>query len=383
MIRQEGRAAEREQGIYERNQADQIAKEKRGIDISAATEAAKLKAQQDFYANNPEAPATIEANLKNQQTQANIDTSKQNIANAQLSNQKTQLEIDKLNQASDIVNRYKSATTDEERKQIADEWNLTTGKGIRTKIDNIVTVDVPTGEYDNNGKSITRKALIDYSDPTKPKELPIEALKTPTKPYSSTEANDIAKRIMDQRYPNGRPSFYHPEDRSTYDSELKQYSNDLQNRPKDQDVPITGLKGKIVRNGLIVDEQPQQPTGMLNKPTANMNANELKNSKSVYAIIANRESGSEGVNANNPKSSAGGTFQLTDETAKTYGAKADASGKIPNSEKDIAAGKFYADIEKWAGDSPTVILAAGFGQNAVKSAYEKDRKSTRLNSSHT
>ena len=91
-------------------------------------------------------------------------------------------------------------------------------------------------------------------------------------------------------------------------------------------------------------------------------------------VVKQHESGSKGVNAQNPTSSAGGTWQLTDPTAEFYGAKKDANGKISNAEKDRVAPKFYADVYKSTNGDPAAMIAAGFGQNDIKSAIKDAEK---------
>jgi hypothetical protein len=91
-------------------------------------------------------------------------------------------------------------------------------------------------------------------------------------------------------------------------------------------------------------------------------------------VVKQHESGSKGVNAQNPTSSAGGTWQLTDPTAEFYGAKKDANGKISNAEKDRVAPKFYADVYKTTNGDPAAMIAAGFGQNDIKSAVKDAEK---------
>jgi hypothetical protein len=91
-------------------------------------------------------------------------------------------------------------------------------------------------------------------------------------------------------------------------------------------------------------------------------------------VVKQHESGSKGVNAQNPTSSAGGTWQLTDPTAEFYCAKKDANGKISNAEKDRVAPKFYADVYTSTNGDPAAMIAAGFGQNDIKSAIKDAEK---------
>jgi hypothetical protein len=87
-------------------------------------------------------------------------------------------------------------------------------------------------------------------------------------------------------------------------------------------------------------------------------------------VVKQHESGSKGVNAQNPTSTAGGTYQLLNETALGYGATRDRAGVVSNAEKDRVAPKFYADVYKSTNGDPAAMIAAGFGQNDIKSAVK-------------
>jgi hypothetical protein len=91
-------------------------------------------------------------------------------------------------------------------------------------------------------------------------------------------------------------------------------------------------------------------------------------------VVKQHESGSKGVNAQNPTSSAGGTWQLLDETAIQFGAKRGADGKVSNAEKDRVAPKYYAYVYKITDGDPAAMIAAGFGQNDIKSAVKDAEK---------
>jgi hypothetical protein len=87
-------------------------------------------------------------------------------------------------------------------------------------------------------------------------------------------------------------------------------------------------------------------------------------------VVKQHESGNKGVNAQNPTSSAGGTWQLTDPTAEFYKAKKDANGKISNAEKDRVAPEFYKDVYRNTNGDPAAMIASGFAPNDVKSAMK-------------
>jgi hypothetical protein len=91
-------------------------------------------------------------------------------------------------------------------------------------------------------------------------------------------------------------------------------------------------------------------------------------------VVKQHESGSKGVNAQNPTSSAGGTWQLTDPTAEFYKAKKDANGRISNAEKDRVAPEFYKDVYRNTDGDPAAMIASGFAPNDVKSAIKDAEK---------
>jgi hypothetical protein len=91
-------------------------------------------------------------------------------------------------------------------------------------------------------------------------------------------------------------------------------------------------------------------------------------------VVKQHESSSKGVNAKNPTSTAGGTYQLLDDTAIGYGATRDRAGVVSNAEKDEVAPKFYADVYKTTNGDPAAMIAAGFGQNDIKSAVKDAEK---------
>lgn len=91
-------------------------------------------------------------------------------------------------------------------------------------------------------------------------------------------------------------------------------------------------------------------------------------------VVKQHESGTKGVNAQNPTSSAGGTWQLTDPTAEFYKAKKDANGRISNAEKDRVAPEFYKDVYRNTDGDPAAMIASGFAPNDVKSAIKDAEK---------
>ncbi len=81
------------------------------------------------------------------------------------------------------------------------------------------------------------------------------------------------------------------------------------------------------------------------------------------AIIGSESSGNP--EAQNEKSTAGGLGQMLDGTAKAYGAKVGADGKISYEEKNKAFDKFFnSNYERFDGNIPQV-LAAQFGQEGI------------------
>ena len=99
----------------------------------------------------------------------------------------------------------------------------------------------------------------------------------------------------------------------------------------------------------------------------------------AMVVIKRHESGDKGSDAKNPASTAEGTYQLVDGTAKQYGAKV-VNGDITGKEKDSVAPKYYADIyNKKAEGLISAQVAAGFGQEAIDKAVESAKKNGGIN----
>ena len=358
-VRSEGRASTREQSIYERNQADKtletgdqhqwtVDTEKRQEEVKKADE----QRRQD-YENDP-------TTLTGQAKTASINASK-------ATNEAQQLELQTKQKILEAGSAWENAKTPEEKLAAEDKVKALTGK-IEDKVTLQTTNDIIG--YDDKGKAITQAKMY-WVNTRDHSVVPIDTgVPTPLKSEdiiskASAKANAVGgtnydgyQEIKTSTLGMGGDSPEEVKKKEAFNKAFTQYSADL----------TTGGK----------------PTGMLGAKTSTTTspapfksddpAHQKEYDIIFGGVVKQHESGGKGVNAQNPTSTAGGTWQLLDETAVGYGAKKDANGKVSNAEKDRVAPKFYADVYKSTNGDPAAMIAAGFGQNDVKQAVKDAAK---------
>ena len=355
-IRSEGRAATREQSIYERNQADKTletgAQHQWTVDTEKRVAAEKLVEEQrkQDYENDPN---TLAGQAKIAQINA-----------ANTTNQSQQLEFQTKSEVLKAGSEWENAKTDEERRAIEDRIKGLTGK-VGDSVEFKTSTDIIG--YDKNDKPIT-KTTMNWVDMRNRTVTPVEG--TTTAPLTDKQLKATA---------NAKANAAGGTDYKGY-QEIKPstwYGGDSEEEIKKKE-EFNKVYTETLANG------GKAPTGMLNVKTstssspAPFKADDPAQQKEYDIIfggvVKQHESGGKGVNAQNPTSTAGGTWQLLDETAVGYGAKKDANGKVSNAEKDSVAPKFYADVYKSTNGDPAAMIAAGFGQNDVKQAVKDATK---------
>ena len=355
-IRSENRAVTREQSIYERNQADKTletgANRQFEIDKINLQEKLKKADEQDKrdYENDP-------TTLAGQAKIAQINASK-------ATNEAQQLELQTKQKILEAGSEWENAKTDEERRAIEDRIKGLTGK-VGDSVEFKTSTDIIG--YDKNDKPIT-KTTMNWVDTRNRTVTPVEG--TSTTPLTDKQLKATA---------NAKANAAGGTDYKGY-QEIKPstwYGGDSEEEIKKKE-EFNKVYTETLANG------GKAPTGMLGAKTstptspAPFKADDPARQKEYDIIfggvVKQHESGNKGVNAQNPTSTAGGTWQLIDETAVGYGAKKDANGKVSISEKDSVTPKFYADVYKSTNGDPAAMIAAGFGQNDVKQAVKDATK---------
>jgi hypothetical protein len=281
------------------------------------------------------------------------------------SNESQRLELETKRKVLEAGSEWENAKTNEERRVIEDRIKGLTGK-VGDSVEFKTSTDIIG--YDKNDKPIT-KTTMNWVDIRNRTVTPVEGASTAplTDKQLKADANARANAVGGTNYKGYQ--------------EIKTgwiYDTDAEKEEYRKKEAFNKAYTEAMANG------GKAPTGMLGAKTstatspAPFKADDPAKQKEYDIIfggvVKQHESGSKGVNAQNPTSSAGGTWQLTDPTAEFYGAKKDANGKISNAEKDRVAPKFYADVYKTTNGDPAAMIAAGFGQNDIKSAVKDAEK---------
>ena len=352
-IRSEGRAATREQSIYERNQADKTletgANRQFEIDKINLQEKNRKADEQDkrAYENDPN---TLAGQAKIAQLNA-----------ANTSNQSQQLELQTKSEVLKAGSEWENAKTDEERRAAENRIKALTGK-VGDTVEFKTSTDIIG--YDKNDKPIT-KTTMNWVDTRNRTVTPVEGTSTAplTDKQLKADANAKANAVGGTNYKG-----YQDIKTSTLG-----IGGDSEEEIKKKE-EFNKVYTETLANG------GKAPTGMLGAKTstptspAPFKADDPARQKEYDIIfggvVKQHESGNKGVNAQNPTSTAGGTWQLTDPTAEFYKAKKDANGKISNVEKDRVAPEFYKDVYRNTNGDPAAMIASGFAPNDVKSAMK-------------
>lgn len=355
--RSEERAMSREQSIYERNQADKTLE----TGANRQFEIDKINLQEKLRKTDEEDKRAYENDPNTLAGQAKIAQ----INAAKTTNDSQRLELETKSEVLKAGSEWENAKTDEERRAAENRIKALTGK-VGDTVEFKTSTDIIG--YDKNDKPIT-KTTMNWVDTRNRTVTPVEG--TSTAPLTDKklreEANAKANAV-------GGTNYKGYQDIKTgwiydTDAEKEEY------RKKEE---FNKVYTETLANG------GKAPTGMLGAKTststspAPFKADDPARQKEYDIIfggvVKQHESGNKGVNAQNPTSSAGGTWQLIDETAAGYGAKKDDKGKVSKAEKDKVAPEFYKDVYKSTNGDPAAMIAAGFGQNDVKQAVKDATK---------
>jgi signal peptidase I len=350
--RSEERAMSREQSIYERNQADKTLE----TGANRQFEIDKLNLQEKNRKADEEDKRAYENDPNTLAGQAKIEA----LNAAKTTNASQRLELETKSEVLKAGSEWENAKTDEERRAAENKIKALTGK-VGDTVEFKTSTDIIG--HDKNDKPIT-KTTMNWVDTRNRTVTPVEG--TSTAPLTDKKLREEANAKANaaggtdyKGYQDIKPS--------------KWYGGDSEEEIKKKE-EFNKVYTETLANG------GKAPTGMLGAKTstptspAPFKADDPARQKEYDIIfggvVKQHESGNKGVNAQNPTSSAGGTWQLTDPTAEFYKAKKDANGKISNAEKDRVAPEFYKDVYRNTNGDPAAMIASGFAPNDVKSAMK-------------
>ena len=363
-IRSEGRAATLADKNYNRLRTDNVNDReiKRGEEM----------VDQQFKINEEERKLTEARAYENDPTTLTGQAKVASINASKASNESQRLELETKRKILEAGVEWEKATTPQAKQAAEDKVKALTGK-----IEDGITLETSKDiiGYDENGKAITSSTMM-WVDKRHQTVTPVDTGETAplsdAQVKSETKANSAAASAKANAV--GGTNYTGYQDIKTgwvYDTDAEKEEF----RRKEE---YNKVYTETLANG------GKAPTGMLGAKTstptspAPFKADDPARQKEYDIIfggvVKQHESGNKGVNANNPKSTAGGTYQLLDDTAIGYGAKPNADGTVSNAEKDRVAPKFYADVYKSTNGDPSAMIAAGFGQSDVKSAVKDAAK---------
>jgi hypothetical protein len=377
-IRSEGRASTREDLKYNKLRADTLADKEtqyaqdyivKGEDAQRHQDekiADELRAQKwAVNPDNPEYKAKVAAINASEQS---VEASKSTVENQNIARQVANLELSNKQEINNLRNQLKTEPDKTQQDKIYNRLLILEGKSNKPSFE---TIDVPIynekGEQvkdENTGVPKYRKQLISIN----PISQEIKKIgEDSAARYSIEDAKAIAIAEANDKFGKRNTTFFDTEgdkdNSQAYDDFVKARTS----------VWVSQEKAK---DGMLNSKGIDKTTGTTDKTSTSNEApfkSDDPTKQKEYDIIFNKvvkphESGNKGVNAQNPDSTAGGTWQLVDDTAVQFGAKRGADGKVSNAEKDRVAPKYYAYVYKITDGDPAAMLAANFGQEAVSNS---------------
>jgi hypothetical protein len=378
-IRSEDRATTREDLKYNKLRADTLADKEtqyaqdyivkgedsqRRQDEKIADELRAQKREND--------PTSIDYKIKAQQlesAQQSVNASKSTIENQDIARQVANLELSNKQEIKNLRDQLKTEADKTQQDKIYNRLLILEGKSTKPSFE---TIDVPI--YDNKGEQVKdentgvpkfRKQLISINPVSQEiKKIGEESAAR----YNLEDAKAIATTEANDKFGKRNTTFFDTEGDK---DNSKEYDDFVKARTS---VWVSQEKAK---DGMLNSKGVDKPTGTTDKTStsneAPFKAVDDPAKQKEYDIIFNKvvkphESGNKGVNAQNPDSTAGGTWQLVDDTAVQFGAKRGVDGKVSNAEKDRVAPKYYAYVYKITDGDPAAMLAANFGQEAVSNS---------------
>lgn len=357
-IRSEGRASALADKNYNRLRTDTVNDReiKRGEEM----------VDQQFKINEEERKLTEARAYENEPTTltgqakvASIDSAKSSIASQKV-------ESESKRKIAEVGDEWLAATTPEGRKIAEDKVKALTGK-----IDSSIKLEKITDiiGYDKDGKPTTQTKLVwvnmedhtvtpvdtGLTVPLTPKQLKGDALAQANAVHGT---NYTALQEI-------KPSTWYGGDSEEEAGKKQDFNDKYHQIINNANISSTSEKPKGGMLGFKTDAKVSHAPFKADDP-----ARQKEYDIIFGGVVKQHESGGKGVNAQNPTSTAGGTWQLTDPTAEFYKAKKDANGKISNAEKDRVAPEFYKDVYRNTNGDPAAMIASGFAPNDVKSAMK-------------
>jgi hypothetical protein len=152
-------------------------------------------------------------------------------------------------------------------------------------------------------------------------------------------------------------------------------TDDLKAQQKEYDDYKAGLdktKNSRILELMGVNQQGNNKGGMLKDIPDTMKNGDPAHDTTLRVVMMGESSGNPTAqNRDKPGNTAGGLFQLTDDTAKGLGAVVGKDGNISYEEKNRVAKKYYDEVEKKYGNDVPKIIGAGFAPNGVAEAVKK------------
>lgn len=300
------------------------------------------------------------------------------VNNAVLTGEKSRLELTGAQKISDLTDKAANPSISQEEKQsLLDEIQLRTGK--KDSAGSMKVISVGTGEIDINGKEVThsyiaqqdKKGNINIVDPKS--MLPANFVNKDAASQKATELVDLEMNAEKKFKPVGGMVYDNAEEKSA----ISAYENERNSRISKKTLELMGVNQPSSKNGML-----NATPGVVAQGESVIKVDDPVTQKQIdtaMVVIKRHESGDKGSDAKNPASTAEGTYQLVDGTAKQYGAKV-VNGDITGKEKDSVAPKYYADIyNKKAEGLISAQVAAGFGQEAIDKAVESAKKNGGIN----
>lgn len=398
-IRSEGRAATREQSIYERNQADKTletgAQHQWTVDTEKRAAAEKLAEEQrkQAWEKDPTNPSYQSTMQQINASKESVKASESALKNAELTREKTQLEIDKEKGLADLNKRINSEPDETKRDDLIKQAKIIK-EAYTDKADQIKTTEIDTGRVDDNGKPIMKKILVRVEDNGQWNVLPVEERLKMAQPYDKEQADIVARDITNRQIGARTDNWVLDRGKnnaSEWDKAFTENQSKLLTTKQGDTVSFDDKKGGMLSlNKGIISEQPAEnpldaskvETGKVSKTESlikTANPVEQKQLDSLFNVIKAGESGGKGVDAgtpkptpDNPNPSASGTFQIIDANLKSHGIKPELpNGKYSAAQKDAFAPTFYKEVYEKTGGNQAAMVAAGFGQEDVYQAIAK------------
>lgn len=292
--------------------------------------------------------------------------------------QESKIKLEQSQKISELTDKAADPSISQEEKQsLLDEIQLRTGK--KDSAGSMKVISVGTGEIDINGKEVThsyiaqqdKKGNINIVDPKS--MLPANFVDKDAASKKATELVDLEMNAEKKFKPVGGMVYDNAEEKSA----ISAYENERNSRISKKTLELMGVNQPSSKNGML-----NATPGVVAQGESVIKVDDPVTQKQIdtaMVVIKRHESGDKGSDAKNPASTAEGTYQLVDGTAKQYGAKV-VNGDITGKEKDSVAPKYYADIyNKKAEGLISAQVAAGFGQEAIDKAVESAKKNGGIN----